>query len=134
MSDFENDFERLCECYDSYAALGRAISYNRETVQQCHHTPEVAKEDFREAIRLHREEIQQEHTAAQEVGILAMQVVEILEDVALTEEESQTIRGGLSRDDAITIARRYEKDAPTKDWVQKMRRVLSDKIGALTHE
>ena len=58
------DFERLCECYGSFAALADQLGFSRSHVQKVQAGTEEPSEGFREAVTEHREQIKSEHTVA----------------------------------------------------------------------
>lgn len=75
MSDWRTDFERLQECYSSYAALADQLGVSRSMVQKVAKGTEEAGEDFREAVREHREQIQAEHTIARSMDATFQQAM-----------------------------------------------------------
>jgi len=75
MSTWRSDFERLLECYPSYAALADQLGVSRSRLQKVHSKAQEAGAGLKEAVIEHREQIKSEHTIARSMDATMQQAL-----------------------------------------------------------
>ena len=98
------DFERLCECYGSFAALADQLGFSRSQVQKVQAGTEEPSEGFREAVTEHREQIKSEHTVAASMDATFQQAMTHLRKAKTMDEVEET----LDRTEAILSDQREQ--------------------------
>jgi len=84
---WRTDLERLRECYPDLSTLARAIGVKVSRLRQVANGVNCASEKVKNALREHRETLQEEHVVAKEVGHYALQMVQGYRDGGYTDEQ-----------------------------------------------